>query len=103
MQTKFSKGIDGISNNLLKKIINVIKGPFCYVVNTSLLYGIFPKDIKVAKVIFLLKFGDQSCVENYRPISLLLVLSKVLEKTVYLKLVSHMGKMNVIFPKQFGF
>ena len=65
--------------------------------------GVFPRNMKVAKVRALYKAGDSMLLDNYRPISLLPVISKILEKVVYLRLVSHLDVNDVLFPKQFGF
>ena len=103
LKNKFSSGIDGISNNLLKCIIHSIKVPFCLVLNKSLNSGVFPRKMKIARVRALYKSDNKFLKDNYRPISLLPVMSKILEKYVYLKLVSHMDRNQVLFPKQFGF
>ena len=103
LKLKKSSGLDGISNVLLKKLIPVIKKPLCQIVNMSLLSGSFPDLMKIAKVIPLFKSGDCKLPDNYRPISLLSVLSKVIEKVVYKKTVVHLNKEGIIYPKQFGF
>ena len=77
--------------------------PLCVVLNRSLETGVFPDKMKVAKVHALLKSGDPNHKDNYRPISLLSVMSKVLERFVYLKIVSHMDLNEVVYSKQFGF
>ena len=79
LKTKFSVGIDGITNNFLKQIINSIKVPLCIIFNRSLQSGVFPKSMKFAKVNALYKGGNSSHKDNYTPISLLPVISKVLE------------------------
>ena len=103
MTEKSSSGLDGISNTLLKKLAPVIKGPLCMIINASLRQGIFPNLMKLAKVIPLFKGGERDLPDNYRPISLLPVISKVLEKIVYLQTTEHLDECNVIYPKQFGF
>ena len=103
MQNKFSSGVDGISNNFLKRIINSIRTPLCYVINCSLLSGTFPEQMKIAKVRALFKSGNMEILDNYRPISLLPVISKIIEKLGYLKLTSHMEINHITYPKQFGF
>ena len=59
--------------------------------------------MKLAKVIPLFKGGERDLPDNYRPISLLPVISKVLEKIVYLQTTEHLDECNVIYPRQFGF
>ena len=84
MKAKFSCGIDGLSNNFVKKIISSINVPLSIVLNKSLNEGIFPNAMKVAKVCALYKNGNLFVKDNYRPISLLPVFSKILERHVYL-------------------
>ena len=100
---KSSKGYDGISNDFLKKIVNCIKLPLCIIFNKSIESGIFPDLMKTAIVKPLFKSGDTECCDNYRPISLLPVISKVLEKNIYYRVVDHMETNNILYPKQFGF
>ena len=66
---------DGLSMNLVKKVINNIIKPLKYICNKS-----FPDNMKISKVIPILKYGDNSILSNYRPISLLSQFSKILEK-----------------------
>ena len=103
MPAKTSKGPDGISNFLLKELINVIKEPLTTIFNKSLSAGIFPDLMKLARVIPLFKNGEPSNVDNYRPISLLPVISKVLEWIVYQQLTLYLENNGILYPKQFGF
>ena len=83
LQPKPSSGHDGISNKLLKGLRESIVEPLQLVINKSLCEGIFPSDMKKADVSALHKTNDRMEKSNYRPISLLLTLSKILEKIVY--------------------
>ena len=103
MLPKKSSGYDGISNFVLKELISTIRLPLCILYNKSLQLGIFPDKMKLAKIQPLFKSGNMLLMDNFRPISLLPVLSKMLEKVVYKRLVSHMELNNILFPKQFGF
>ena len=80
---KKSKGFDDISNDLLKQIINEIAIPLEHVINLSIVNGIVPDKMKIAKVIPIHKKGDPLDISNYRPISLLSSISKVLEKIIH--------------------
>jgi len=80
MKVKTSSGCDDISCILLKKWKDEISLPVSMVVNKSLEIGIVPKSIKVVKVVPIYKSKVKNHFCNYRPISLLLVWSKVLEK-----------------------
>ena len=65
--------------------------------------GTFPDKLKIAKVIPIFKKGDPSLFENYRPISLLPAISKVLEKIIALQLSSYFETNKLLFDNQYGF
>ena len=85
LSSKNSNGCDSISSKLLKRISAFfIEEPLRLIINQSLCSGIFPDMLKIAKVIPLFKKGDQHLLDNYRPISLLPVISKIFEKKMFL-------------------
>ena len=65
--------------------------------------GKFPDCLKSAKVIPLFKSGSKTDLDNYRSISLRPVLSKLLEKIMYNRLVKFLDKNDILYEKQFGF
>ena len=65
--------------------------------------GIFPNQLKVAKVIPLYKDGDRSDPSNYRPISLLPVIGKIFEKIIYHRIVNFLDHFKLLNKNQFGF
>ena len=79
-------GCDGISNKILKICANGITKSFTGLVNLSLLYGSFPNQWKLANVIPIFKKDDRQSKLNYRPVSLLVSLSKIAEKIVFIRL-----------------
>ena len=103
LKSSKSSGNDEISVNLLKKIIFHIASPLAHIINLSLSVGMFPKSLKIAKVIPIYKKDDPSQITNYRPISLLPSISKVLEKIVYKRLYSFLNQNNLLIPNQYGF
>ena len=64
--------------------------------------GVFPNYMKNAKAILLFKTGIKSELSNYRPISLLLCLSKVMEKVIYFKLINYLNKNSILHNNQYG-
>ncbi len=86
LKGKKSTGHDNISSFLLKSIKGEIAYPLSIMVNSSLATGIVPDTLKLARVLPLFKAKDHQLVSNYRPISLLPAISKVLEKIVHHKL-----------------
>ena len=83
LKPKTISGPDGQSSKLLKAVGNILAPTLSVIINQSLYTGIFPDKVRVAKVLPLLKKGDNWLMENYRPISLLSTLSKVFERVVF--------------------
>lgn len=77
--------------------------PLVDICNSSLTLGQFPDDFKIAKIIPIFKKGQKCSIENYRPISILSVFSKILEKVMYNRLVPFLEKYNILSSSQFGF
>ena len=103
LNNKQSAGHDEISNFVLKGIISSIAGPLTHIFNRSILSGTFPRQMKIAKVIPLFKKGDALDAGNYRPISLLSSLSKILERLIFIRTTNFL-KTHIIFTNsQFGF
>ena len=88
---------------MLKDAALVLTKPLTFIINLSLETGVVPSEWKVAKVIPLYKSGSQAKIDNYRPISILPTLSKILEKIVYKQLMPHLECHNLLFEYQFGF
>ena len=76
----------GISNKLLRTVSSYICEPIVHIANLSMTNGVFPEIFKSAIVIPIHKKGDPSEISNYRPISLLPVISKVLERIIFQRL-----------------
>ena len=93
----------------LKKISQFFSYPISHITNLSLSSGVFPHSFKVATVVPLHKKGDSCPISNYRPISLLPVISKVVKKVVYCWLSSFVFSTNLaagnslITNHQYGF
>lgn len=98
-----SAGHDDIHVNVIKPLFYDLLVPLKHIFNLSLSNGIFPNLMKIAKVIPLFKVGDDDNVGNYRPISILPVLSKVLEKIMHTKLYNYFESIQLFYMKQFGF
>ena len=103
MDNKTSSGHDDISNTLLKKLVANITKPLCLIFNKSLTEGQFPNLMKPADVVPLYKGKSREYVTNYRPISLLITISKILEKIVYKRTYQHLENTNQLYKSQYGF
>ena len=103
MKPKASYGEDGISAKLLSKTIDKIIDPITHIVNLTFETGIFPVELKCAKVIPILKTGDPCLLNNYRSINLLSSFSKILERTMYNKIMKFLDANNILYKHQYGF
>jgi len=88
---------------LIKKIAPLIFQQVLYLFNLSLSTDSFPDKLKLTKVIPIFKKGDKYLPSNYRPISLLSIFSKLLEKIIYKRLYSYLQGNNILDRYQFGF
>lgn len=98
-----SCGDDFISNYILKKIIYSILSPLLHLINLSFMNGHFPSCLKISKVIPLFKSGDHHSINNYRPISILSSISKLIEKIMLNRINKFLNSYNVICSNQYGF
>lgn len=96
-------GYCGITASFLKDNIDIFLKPLHKIINRSLAQGVFPEVFKIAKVSPIFKSGSKSDIKNYRPISLLSVFSKVLEKITKKQLTIYLEENNIIDPCQYGF
>ena len=103
LPNKDSSGHDNVSNRLLKQLVDSILEPLTTVFNKSLNEGVFPQGMKEADVIPLFKAKEHYLVTNYRPISLLLTVSKLLEKTVYIRTYRFLNENGQFYQGQYGF
>ena len=88
---------------ILKLISSIVSQPLSMIFNASFTTGLVPSDFKIANVIPVYKKDSQLSLSNYRPISLLSVFNKLLEKLMAARLWKFLDKNNIIFDKQFGF
>ena len=103
LKPKDSTGFDNISTRMLKFLGNLLTPVLSLVINQSLLTGIFPAKLKIAKVIPIFKKDDNAIFGNYRPISLLPAISKVFEKVVFKQIYSYFQVNSLFFCSQYGF
>ena len=103
LPNKTSSGYDNISNILLKSLAHNISVPLEIIFNKLIDEGIFPGNMKKADVVPLHKSKDKQECTNYRPISLLITLSKLLEKIIYKRVYLFLEYTEPLFPSQYGF
>ena len=103
LPSKTSYGHDKISNVMLKFLGNALSYPLCMIFNQSLQTGGFLDLMKLAEVIPLYKGKELDLVINYQPISLLITISKVLEKIVYKRVYNFLEKHSILYNSQYRF
>ena len=101
LNTTKATGIDGISPVLLKSCASSLSTPVHTLFLLSITRGTLPKEWKTHLITPIFKSGDKADIRNYRPVSLLCILSKVLEKLIYNSLSEFVS--NRISTQQFGF
>jgi len=102
-KNKHSCDVQGVSTYMMKFVGTEISIPLAHIFNLSLSTGEFPTQLKQCRVIPIFKAGDRLEVDNYRPISLLSSISKVLEKILSEKLIFHLLSNDLIYNHQYGF
>ncbi len=103
LKTKRSTGKYGFSNILIKQLKEGLAPPIRIIINEAIAQSKFPNQWKIAKVVPLYKKGDRDRVSNYRPISLLPSLSKIMEKVMVRQIVRYYEKRNLFPSRQYGF
>jgi hypothetical protein len=98
-----SPGWDDLLPSILKQISTHISVPIAYVINLSLINGVFPTYLKITKIIPLYKANDNTIMNNYRPIAVLSVFSKIFESVMYKRLIKFINAKNILYKLQFGF
>ena len=88
MKPNKSSGPDNIGPKLMKEVAEILIDPLVHIFNLSLTTRVVPDKLKIAKIIPVFEKGDPQLPSNYRPISLLNVFSKLLEKIMYKRLYS---------------
>ena len=100
---KKSTGPNSIPTKILRLLTDDISEHLSIVFNTSFATGIFPEKMKVAKVIPIHKKDSKLECSNYRPISLLSNIAKILEKLMHNRLMKFLTGQKILYLKQFGF
>ena len=95
--------INCVSDAILKENSEFLSVIISDIANICFETGSFPKCLKKALVLPLFKKGDRSIISNYRPISKLPPLSKIIEKCIKFRLISFLTNADILSPYQFGF
>lgn len=96
-------GPDGFTAHFLKQIGHNVILPIVHIINCSLTSGSMPVEFKVARIVPVYKKWNIKEFSNYRPISLVGLLAKILEKIVKNQLLEFLEHNKIIFEGQYGF
>ena len=104
-QLKLNKaaGVDSIPCHLLRAAADTIAPSLTYIYNLSLSTGAFLNEWKTAKIVPLFKVRERSNIGNYRPISILPIVAKILEKEVHRQVYFFLTEHKLLHPSQHGF
>ena len=98
-----STGPNSIPPKILKQISTILINPISLICNKSFSSGIYPDILKISKVIPIFKKDSRLDVENYRPISLISNIDKIIEKLVFARLYNFLEVNKSLYKLQFGF
>ena len=103
LKNKKAAGSDDLSPFFIKTASLIIAPYLIYFIEFMFSQGVFPNILKIAKIIPIFKSGEKSLIENYRPISLLPVFSKVIEKLIKTRILSFINRHDILYDRQSGF
>ncbi len=98
-----SPGADGLRSDTMCHLVDTIAYLLTHICNLSFLTGIIRNELKLGKISPIYKKDDPILFTNYRPISVLPVLSKVIERLMYNRLMDYLKNNNILSEYQFGF
>ena len=101
--TNKAAGIDNLSGRFLKDGADILTIPITQLCNLSIKFSHFPKDCKVAKLKPLYKKGTKTDPKNFRPISLLPIVSKIIEKVMHDQTMNYLTENSILYRHQSGF
>ena len=103
LQINKATGLDGISARLLKEACLKVVRSLTHIINLSIRSGCFPEEWKISQVLPLYKEDIKSDPNNYRPVSILPVVSKITEKVIFKQLYEYLTDNNLLPVSQHGF
>ena len=98
-----STGLDEIPARFIRDGAHIIKTPITAIINQSIISGVVPQSMKYARVKPLYKKNSPLEVGNYRPVSILSIVSKILERSVYKQVIDFLQENNMLYDLQSGF
>lgn len=103
LKSDSAPGWDNIPTKFLKLSVHVIVPALCHLANLCFDKGIFPDLLKQSIVTPVYKSGEREDINNYRPISVLPSISKIMEKLINNRLLKYLNKFSILSSSQYGF
>ena len=103
LNPKKSTGLDGINARFLRDGAIELKSVITFIINLSISTNEVPTELKQARVRPIYKKDDRLQVSNYRPVSILNIVSKILERAIYVQLDKYLKDNNILYNHQSGF
>ena len=97
-----SPGWDEVDSRVIKEVASEITEPLTHIINQSLITGQIPSELKLAKVTPIFKAEDAKTFSNYRPVSVLPIFSKLLQRAMYKRLITFLNENRILYDYQFG-
>ena len=96
-------GLDGVSTKLIKGLLPSILTELTHLINLCITKSVFPRILKLALITPIYKAGTRTLFSNYRSISILPAISKILESVMYDQLITFISSNNIFYDFPFGF
>merc|ERR1712105_380694 len=103
MKNTSSAGHDEFSSKFIKLSLPLLVPALGKIFNLALSSGVYPDELKIAKVIPIFRKGSPTSINNYRPISILSSINKIFEKILYARLIKYIDKFQLLYKYQYGF
>lgn len=103
LKSESASGWDDIPAMFLKRASKAIVPIIVHLANLCFARGVFPSLLKQSIITPVHKSGDREDVNNYRPISVLTSISKIIEKLINNRLITYLNKFNILSDRQYGF
>ena len=103
LKNKKSCGSDNIDSYIVKLAKHELLPAITHIINLSITTNCFPQQWKLAKVVPLLKKENPTLPENYRPVALLCIFSKIIESVIFKQVISYMEENALLHRSHHGF
>ena len=103
LKASYTEDVYGLNFKIVSLVMSSIIPQFTKVINLCFSNGVFPHSLKVAKIIPIFKGGDKNDQNNYRPIAIQPIFSKIIEKILKSRLIDYFEQNNLFCLRQYGY